>query len=117
MFTGCYTKNMMDDPVKKKALLESAKLTLRSMPYFAIMTYLEQSQTLFEWTFDLKFNRPMTEQKNRHNRNSGDTLASLPPSIKEQIAKANDLDIELYKYARELFLQRYKYSKDNPYVK
>lgn len=101
----------MDNPVKGRQLLESAKHNLRTMPFFAVMPYLMESQSLFEWTFSLKFRRDIDKQKNRHNRNSADVLASLSAGISKKIDAANDLDIELYKYALELFQQRYKFSQ------
>lgn len=104
---------MMDNPQKKQAMLESAKLNLKQMPFFAVMQYLKESQTMFEWTFNLKFKGSISEQRNRHDRNSGDVLAGLSQEMKERVAKANDLDLELYKYATDLFIQRYEYAKRN----
>lgn len=104
---------MMDNPSKKRQLLESAKYNLRSLPFYAVMPYLHESQSLFEWTFGLKFKRDIEKQKNRHDRNSAEVLATLSPNLRQKIEIANDLDIELYRYALDLFQQRYRYLRQH----
>lgn len=110
MFTGCYSADMMHDPTKRRLMLESAKQTLRSLPYFSIMSYLNESQFLFERTFGLKFRIPLSSQKNRHNKFSADVLADFPAEVKLRILQVNDLDVQLYSYAKQLFLQRYQFA-------
>ena len=100
---------MMDDPTKRELLLESAKHTLRTMPFFSIISFVNESQYMFEQTFNLQFKVPMYSQKNRHNRFSGDILSNLPLETRSRILEVNDLDVRLYEYAKQLFLQRYEY--------
>ena len=111
LFSGCYSSDMMDNPIKRRILLESAKQNLRSLTYFSIMPYMNESQYLFERTFGLKFKTPFYRQKNRHNRNSGSVLYSLSESTRRKIKQVNDLDMELFSYAKQLFFQRYDYAK------
>lgn len=110
VIAGCYADDMLYNPSKGQILLESAKQTLRSFPYFSIQSLLNESQLLFEQTFDLKFQTPMFEQKNRHNRHSADILHSLPESLQKQILEVNSLDVQLYDYATQLFNKRYQYA-------
>ena len=72
---------------------------------------MNESQYLFERTFGLKFKTPFYRQKNRHNRNSGSVLYSLSESTRRKIKQVNDLDMELFSYAKQLFFQRYDYAK------
>ncbi|XP_067943988.1 heparan-sulfate 6-O-sulfotransferase 2-like isoform X2 [Watersipora subatra] len=109
----CYSADMMDDPQKRLLLLNSAKDNLRSMPYFSIISYLNESQYLFERTFNLEFRLPMYAQKNRHNRFSGNVLYNLSPEMRRKILEVNDLDVQLYDFAERLFLQRYQYTVRN----
>lgn len=102
---------MMDDPVKRRIMLDSAKATLRSLPYYSIMPYLNDSQYLFEKTFNLQFITPFSSQRNRHDRNSSNVLYSLSAEIRQRILEVNDLDVQLFEYARELFVQRCRYAR------
>lgn len=102
---------MMDNPLKRRLMLESAKETLRSLFYFSVMPYMNESQYLFERTFGLEFKTPFVRQKNRHNRNSGSVLYNLDDVTRRQILEVNDLDTELFAYAKQLFLERYRYAK------
>lgn len=72
---------------------------------------MNESQYLFERTLNLKFKTPFFRQKNRHNRNSGDVLYNLSEHTRQKIMQVNDLDMELYSYAKQLFFQRYNYAK------
>ncbi|XP_013415939.1 heparan-sulfate 6-O-sulfotransferase 2 [Lingula anatina] len=98
---GCYNRSLLPPDVRDKMLLESAKTNLRNMAYFGILEYQPEMQYLFEKTFHLKFGVQFSLFNKTH-------ITKLKMSNKtvEEIVKVNSLDVKLYQYAKELFLQR-----------
>ncbi|XP_038584197.1 heparan-sulfate 6-O-sulfotransferase 1-A isoform X1 [Micropterus salmoides] len=103
---GCY--NMSTVPEKKRAqlLLESAKKNLRDMAFFGLTEYQRKTQFLFERTFRLRFIRPFMQYNST--RAAG---VDLDNATIQRIEELNELDMELYDYARDLFQQRYQYTR------
>ncbi|XP_037551475.1 heparan-sulfate 6-O-sulfotransferase 1-A [Nematolebias whitei] len=103
---GCY--NMSTVPEKKRAqlLLESAKKNLRDMAFFGLTEYQRKTQFLFERTFRLRFIRPFMQYNST--RAAG---VDLDNTTVQRIEELNELDMELYDYARDLFQQRYQYTR------
>ncbi|KAE8290082.1 Heparan-sulfate 6-O-sulfotransferase 1-B [Larimichthys crocea] len=103
---GCY--NMSTVPEKKRAqlLLESAKKNLRDMAFFGLTEYQRKTQFLFERTFRLRFIRPFMQYNST--RAAG---VDLDNATVQRIEELNELDMELYDYARDLFQQRYQYTR------
>lgn len=81
------------------------------MAFFGIKDYQEETQYLFEQTFGVKFRKDISELKPKNIHSTSEYFESLNPAVKRHIDKQNDLDIELYRYALELFTKRYDYSK------
>ena len=110
---GCYANNT--ENVYKfskhfygKVMLESAKRNLRSMAYFGLLEYQEESQYLFEKTFGMKFKKNFT-QIAINETISGETLSTLTVKLKLRIREVTRLDRQLYSYAKTLFFKRLKY--------
>lgn len=105
----CYNKTAMSHEEREQRLLQSAKDNLRNFSFFGITEYLVESSILFEKTFGLKFGLKF-DQKPISELNSAPMLNSLwnTASTYNSIATANHLDMELYKYASELFSNRLK---------
>uniref|UniRef100_A0A8C6WQC7 Heparan-sulfate 6-O-sulfotransferase n=1 Tax=Neogobius melanostomus TaxID=47308 RepID=A0A8C6WQC7_9GOBI len=103
---GCY--NMSTVPEKKRAqlLLESAKKNLRDMAFFGLTEYQRKTQFLFERTFRLRFIRPFMQYNST--RAAGVDLDNATVS---RIEELNELDMELYDYAMDLFQQRYQFTR------
>ncbi|GLD46818.1 heparan-sulfate 6-O-sulfotransferase 1-A, partial [Lates japonicus] len=103
---GCY--NMSTVPEKKRAqlLLESAKKNLRDMAFFGLTEYQRKTQFLFERTFRLRFIRPFMQYNST--RAAG---VDLDNATVQRIEELNELDMELYDYAKDLFQQRYQYTR------
>ncbi|XP_061699544.1 heparan-sulfate 6-O-sulfotransferase 1-A isoform X2 [Syngnathoides biaculeatus] len=103
---GCY--NMSTVPEKKRAqlLLESAKKNLRDMAFFGLTEYQRKTQFLFERSFRLRFIRPFMQYNST--RAAG---VDLDNATVQRIEELNELDMELYDYARDLFQQRYQYTR------
>ena len=94
---NCYNKTGMRQAERDRIMLESAKDNLQKMAYIGLTEFQAESQMLFEQTFNLRFTKPFLKTK---------TFASnqeLNPEQLLQIQKLNHLDIELYKFALELF--------------
>ena len=69
-----------------------------------------ESQELFEWSFDgIRFSESFTQKASSH---ASETQVS--PAQMTQILAVNALDVELYNYARALFLQRVEFMKTHP---
>lgn len=105
----CFNKRAMPQQEREQMLLESAKENLRRFPFFGLTEYQVESSLLFEHTFGLRFTdklgqRPVSEL------NSAPMLNTLwnTPSTYDKIAAANNLDMQLYEYALELFNSRLK---------
>ena len=93
----------MSAELRDSILLRSAKENLANMAFFGLTEFQKETQYLFEKTFKLKFIDDF-EQKNETTASRTD----LPLSDLSRIKQINHLDIQLYEYAKELFLQRLK---------
>lgn len=103
---GCYNVSAMSEDDRWAVLLESAKRNLRSMAFFGLTEYQRKTQYLFERTFNLEFIAPFT-QLNGTRASSVD----VPPETQHRIRLLNRWDVELYEYARDLFLQRFQVAR------
>ncbi|KAM8848327.1 heparan-sulfate 6-O-sulfotransferase 2 isoform 2-T2 [Synchiropus picturatus] len=103
---GCYNVSAMSEDERWGVLLESAKRNLRGMAFFGLTEYQRKTQYLFERTFNLEFIAPFT-QLNGTRASS----VEVPPEIQRRIRQLNQWDVELYEYARDLFLQRFQVTR------
>ena len=97
-------------PENKKKLLESAKNTLREMTYFALNEYEELSQKLFEKTFkSIKIDHEVDSLRIYiKTLDTKNLVEQIDEFLKQKIIALNDLDFELYDYAKKLFFVRLK---------
>lgn len=100
---GCYNLSMMPAEERNQAMLRSAKRNLRRLAFFGLTEYQEESQFLFEETFQLNFKMPF-QQVNVTRAE----LATVTPRQVERIKQLNSLDMDLCNFARTLFFQRRK---------
>lgn len=103
---GCYNVSAMSEEERWAVLLESAKRNLRGMAFFGLTEYQRKTQYLFERTFNLEFIAPFT-QLNGTRASSVD----VPAETQHRIRQLNQWDVELYEYARDLFLQRFQVAR------
>nr|CAB3254159.1 heparan-sulfate 6-O-sulfotransferase 3 [Phallusia mammillata] len=89
-------------------MLQSAKENIMDMPFFGLTERQKDSKFLFEYTFDLKFKVDFID----HNQTYASAVR-LDNVTMEGIKNRNKLDIELYKFAVELFDQRLEQAKMN----
>ncbi|XP_026157969.1 heparan-sulfate 6-O-sulfotransferase 3-B-like [Mastacembelus armatus] len=103
---GCYNMSFMSELERGRLLLASAKANLRNMAFYGLTEFQRKTQYLFERTFGLHFIRAFT-QINSTRAASVD----ITEKVRWRIEGLNALDMELYEYAKELFLQRYQYNR------
>ncbi|XP_024919236.1 heparan-sulfate 6-O-sulfotransferase 2 isoform X2 [Cynoglossus semilaevis] len=103
---GCYNVSAMSEEERWALLLQSAKRNLRHMAFFGLTEYQRKTQYLFERTFNLEFIAPFT-QLNGTRASSVD----IPADKQHRIRELNRWDVELYEYARDLFLQRFQVAR------
>ncbi|CAI5793344.1 heparan-sulfate 6-O-sulfotransferase 2 [Podarcis lilfordi] len=103
---GCYNLSVMPEEQRNKVLLDSAKENLKRMAFFGLTEFQRKTQYLFEKTFNMVFISPFT-QYNSTRASSVD----IDEETQKHIEALNFLDMELYEYAKDLFLQRYQYMR------
>nr|XP_033801331.1 heparan-sulfate 6-O-sulfotransferase 2 [Geotrypetes seraphini] len=103
---GCYNLTVMAEDQRNKVLLDSAKENLKRMAFFGLTEFQRKTQYLFEKTFNMNFISAFT-QFNSTRASS----VEIDEQTQKQIEVLNFLDMELYDYAKDLFLQRYQYMR------
>ncbi|CAH1797269.1 unnamed protein product, partial [Owenia fusiformis] len=99
----CYNTSTIPKPERDRMMLESAKNNLRNMAYFGLTEYQELNQHLFEFTFGVNFTKDFSQKAITNAVEAENVISS---SQLESIKELNNLDIELYKYAKKLYFQR-----------
>ncbi|KAM8954045.1 heparan-sulfate 6-O-sulfotransferase 2 isoform 1-T1 [Pelodytes ibericus] len=103
---GCYNLSVMPEDQRNKVLLDSAKENLKRMAFFGLTEFQRKTQYLFEKTFNMNFISPFT-QFNSTRASS----VEIDDQTQKRIETLNFLDMELYEYAKDLFLQRYQFMR------
>nr|ANI86004.1 sulfotransferase [Locusta migratoria migratoria] len=102
---GCYNMSYMSPVERDRVMLASAKKNLASMAFFGLTEYQKIAQYVFEETFNLRFAVPFEQ----HNATvSSVTLSMIRQDQLETIRRLNDLDLELYSFAKALMFQRFE---------
>lgn len=100
----CYDYHAMPRDQRDAIILQSAKDNLQAMAFFGITEYQAATQYLFERTFKLRFIEDFVQYNQTHA-----SQVDITPNQRQDVQKVNALDIELYRYAKELFFQRLKH--------
>ncbi|TKS66213.1 Heparan-sulfate 6-O-sulfotransferase 3 [Collichthys lucidus] len=103
---GCYNMSSVSELERGRVLLASAKANLRNMAFYGLTEFQRKTQYLFERTFGLRFIRAFTQINSTRAASVG-----ISEKVRWRIEGLNALDVELYEYAKELFLRRYQYSR------
>ncbi|XP_059695224.1 heparan-sulfate 6-O-sulfotransferase 3 [Haemorhous mexicanus] len=109
---GCYNLTFMNESERNVILLQSAKNNLKNMAFFGLTEFQRKTQYLFERTFNLKFISPFTQFNVTRASN-----VDIGEDVRQRIEELNFLDMQLYEYAKDLFLQRFQYSKQEEHQK
>uniref|UniRef100_A0A8C4SS46 Heparan-sulfate 6-O-sulfotransferase n=2 Tax=Erpetoichthys calabaricus TaxID=27687 RepID=A0A8C4SS46_ERPCA len=103
---GCYNISFMNESERNEILLQSAKNNLKNMAFFGLTEYQRKTQYLFERTFNLKFISPFTQLNSTRAAN-----VDTDELVRQRIAELNFLDMQLYEFAKDLFLQRFQFTR------
>ncbi|XP_021464335.2 heparan-sulfate 6-O-sulfotransferase 3-B [Oncorhynchus mykiss] len=107
---GCYNVSTFTAGAERergRVLLASAKNNLRNMAFYGLTEFQRKTQYLFERTFGLRFIQAFTQI----NSTRAASVGVGEGALRRRIEGLNALDVELYEYAKELFLRRYQYSR------
>ena len=96
----------------KKDLVSNAKNVLRNLSFFALNEYQKESQELFEKIFKNKF-RFKFKRDQSINETALTLINDLSRPVFEKIINLNELDIELYEFAKNLFFKRLDFYRKN----
>ncbi len=103
----CFNREAMSKSEREKKLLETAKRNLESFSFFGLTEYMSTTYSLFEKRFGVKF--PMQPRsRGLTDFHSVPLFVNLWKNSKlfDAVLQANRLDVQLYEYALELFVQR-----------
>ena len=100
---NCYNTSGLTPSERDRLMLESAKQNLIHLAFFGLVEFQTYTQFLFEHTLNLNFIDDFVQLNTTHSSKYG-VLAEE----KKRMAELNHLDIELYQFAKDLFLQRVK---------
>ncbi|XP_029459168.1 heparan-sulfate 6-O-sulfotransferase 3-like [Rhinatrema bivittatum] len=109
---GCYNLTFMNESERNEILLMSAKNNLKNMAFFGLTEFQRKTQYLFEKTFNLKFISPFTQFNTTRASN-----VDIDEWARRHIEELNYLDMQLYEYAKDLFLQRFQYTRQQEHQK
>ena len=106
--TNCYWADSMPQADYNRRLLESAKKSLASFAWFGITEFMNESLELFEDRFEMTLSRkPLFFSGAGQKSKSAWLWEKMTPEEIKMVRNANLLDLQLYDYAKALFLKRY----------
>ncbi|KAM9448363.1 heparan-sulfate 6-O-sulfotransferase 3-B-like isoform 2-T2 [Salvelinus alpinus] len=103
---GCYNLSSMNESDRNHILLGSAMNNLKNMAFYGLTEFQRKTQYLFERTFSLRFIAAFTQINSTRAAN-----VDLSEAVRRRIEELNYLDVQLYEYAKDLFLQRFQYTR------
>lgn len=105
---NCYDESF---PNREQVLIKSAKDNLQKLAYFGLKSYWSESLFLFEKTFNVTLSADIVMDDGLSSSTGSKAYNSLTSVEQMAIKEMNKLDLELYHYAENLFLQRYEIAK------
>lgn len=99
----CYNTSAMSPQTRNRTLLQSAKKNLEDLTYFGITEFQRESQLLFEATFNVKFKTDFVQFESGYAADY-----DVTPAQQKLVLSRNELDVQLYEFAKQLFLTRYR---------
>lgn len=100
---NCYNTSGLTDVERDRRILESAKQNLVDLAFFGLVEFQTYTQFLFEHTLNINFINDFVQHNLTHSSGYNVSAEEL-----RRIAALNQVDIELYQFAKDLFLQRVK---------
>ena len=98
---NCYNTTGLDEDLRSKTMVESAKENLLDFAFFGILEEQSKSQFLFEHTLGIRFINALEQRENTHV-----AKLKMTKEMVNLVIRTNQQDIELYQFAKDLFYQR-----------
>ncbi|RUS73939.1 hypothetical protein EGW08_018296 [Elysia chlorotica] len=98
---NCYNRTGLDEGFVFRTMVESAKENLLDFAFFGILEEQAKSQFLFEHTLGIRFIKSLDQREDTHV-----AKLNMTKEMVDLVRRTNQQDIELYRFARELFHQR-----------
>ncbi|RUS73685.1 hypothetical protein EGW08_018547 [Elysia chlorotica] len=98
---NCYNRTGLDEGFVFRTMVESAKENLLDFAFFGILEEQAKSQFLFEHTLGIRFIKSLDQREDTHV-----AKLNMTKEMVDLVRRSNQQDIELYRFARELFHQR-----------
>ena len=104
---GCFGKSNLSADERDHILLQSAKKNLEQFSFVGLSEYMTENGILFEHRFGIELEDPSMQKKLQY-QHSGPLLQQVwnNSTLFSAIASLNNLDMELYHYAKKLFVSR-----------
>uniref|UniRef100_A0A2K5KX73 Heparan-sulfate 6-O-sulfotransferase n=1 Tax=Cercocebus atys TaxID=9531 RepID=A0A2K5KX73_CERAT len=102
----CYNLSFIPEGKRAQLLLESIKKNLQGMAFLGLTEFQRKTQYLFDQMFNLKFTRLFMQYNST--RTGG---VEVDEDTIRRIEELNDLDMQLYVYAKDLSQQPYQYKR------
>lgn len=99
----CSSTSDNSSAADNKEMLNSAKRTLKKMAFFGLCEHQRASQFVFEKTLGLEFAGEFSQSQDNK---TAEYVRQLSERLKKKIILRNNMDLELYQYATELFRER-----------
>ncbi|KAI6651018.1 Heparan-sulfate 6-O-sulfotransferase 2 [Oopsacas minuta] len=96
----CNEDLLKNKEIVDEMMLQSAKSNLEKFAYFGLTEFQRESQGLFEKTFGISFTKEFEQQETNASK------MNLTSNTEARLQEINYLDMELYRWAKELFLSR-----------
>ena len=103
---NCYNRNSMEREERDRVMLQSAKENLLRMAFFGLTEMQAESQHIFEQTFNLKFKYDFSQKESSYAKTLHDN--NISDAVVQRIEEINHLDMELYKFAKKVLLERFE---------
>ncbi|XP_012680510.1 heparan-sulfate 6-O-sulfotransferase 3-B [Clupea harengus] len=103
---GCYNLSSMNESERNDILLASAMTNLKNMAFYGLTEFQRKTQYLFERTFHLRFISAFTQINSTRASN-----VDISEAVRRRIEELNYLDVQLYEFAKDLFLQRFQFTR------
>lgn len=103
---NCYNSTgVMTSEEREATILQSAKENLMKLTFFGLTEHQQESQYLFEETFNLRFHV-------KFDQHAHDTAHKTEEELSDEtlgaIAKLNHLDVQLYDFAKKVMFERFE---------
>ncbi|CAG5121441.1 unnamed protein product [Candidula unifasciata] len=103
---NCYNHTGLSQEQVDQILLQSAKENLLDFAFFGILEEQRKTQFLFENNLGIKFITDFQQKDETHASH-----VEISDEMMQRVLEKNRVDIELYQYAKDLFLQRVVYTE------